>query len=101
MLAASAHQKGKTKSAARPKMLKVIQKTFRCIVLFYPGQALSGDRKQRQFDSIWSRGRAGRRRRVSGTLALGDLGMYRSDACVRSRRACGRRILLFEIPLPD
>ncbi len=35
MVAASAHQSGKAKSATKPKTAKVIQKTFRCIRSFY------------------------------------------------------------------
>jgi len=31
MVAARAHQKGKTKSATRPAAMKVIQKTLRCM----------------------------------------------------------------------
>jgi hypothetical protein len=33
-VATTAHQKGKTKSARRPAMVKVIQKTLRCMGLF-------------------------------------------------------------------
>jgi len=34
MVAASAHQSGKPKSATSPKRVKAVQKTFRCMRLF-------------------------------------------------------------------
>jgi hypothetical protein len=36
MVAAKAHQSGKTKSAASPSTVKLIQKTLRSIPAFYP-----------------------------------------------------------------